>query len=251
MIYHKQEFIHDPANGVYGDCQRAVIAALLELPMSDVPNFNEGDPTDEDFNRYLDEYLASKGLGRVGFTLGGDVDGYLDAARQGGAFCSVGQVYCLVGESPRSTQDAPANHVVVCCDGKVIYDPHGPTGGGLIGPCIGNRGWYVEVITTRFNPENVGNRKPMELTRDALPMHSAPKDGTVVLAEFTFSDVLHPIRWEKCETPDGGLWTSTWDHTLFGPYARKEANRRCISDDDWLSDSPMCWTPMPKLIREW
>ena len=35
----KQEFVHDPSNGVYGDCQRAVIASLLDLPLSEVPHF--------------------------------------------------------------------------------------------------------------------------------------------------------------------------------------------------------------------
>lgn len=42
-----QEFIHAPENGQYGDCQRAVIASLLDLPITAVPHFLQeaaGDP---------------------------------------------------------------------------------------------------------------------------------------------------------------------------------------------------------------
>ena len=34
-----QEFVHRPDIGQHGDCQRAVIASLLELPITEVPHF--------------------------------------------------------------------------------------------------------------------------------------------------------------------------------------------------------------------
>ena len=34
-----QEFTHDPANGQHGDCMRACIASLLDLPIAAVPHF--------------------------------------------------------------------------------------------------------------------------------------------------------------------------------------------------------------------
>lgn len=34
----RQLYRHDPANGVYGDCWRACIASVLELPIEDVPH---------------------------------------------------------------------------------------------------------------------------------------------------------------------------------------------------------------------
>jgi hypothetical protein len=42
-----QEFVHRPDIGQHGDCQRAVIASLLELPITEVPHFLQdanGDP---------------------------------------------------------------------------------------------------------------------------------------------------------------------------------------------------------------
>ncbi len=43
MIPLMQRNHHDPANGIYGDCHRAAIASLLELPMDDVPHFCDAD----------------------------------------------------------------------------------------------------------------------------------------------------------------------------------------------------------------
>ena len=37
---------HDPANGVYGDCGRTVIACLLDLHPSEVPHFWDGNLRD-------------------------------------------------------------------------------------------------------------------------------------------------------------------------------------------------------------
>lgn len=37
-----QTILHDPDAGLYGDCQRAVIASLLDLPIDSVPNFSAG-----------------------------------------------------------------------------------------------------------------------------------------------------------------------------------------------------------------
>ena len=44
----KQLFHHDPANGVWGDCFRAVIASVLSLPVEAVPHFFDGNPEDGD-----------------------------------------------------------------------------------------------------------------------------------------------------------------------------------------------------------
>jgi hypothetical protein len=39
MIPADQEFAHRPEDGVQGDCTRACIASLLELPVGEVPHF--------------------------------------------------------------------------------------------------------------------------------------------------------------------------------------------------------------------
>lgn len=71
MKFHTQEFRHDPENGVYGDCQRAIVASLLGLEMSEVPHFNEGGPDAYGFFERLDSFLFSRGIGRLSIAFDG------------------------------------------------------------------------------------------------------------------------------------------------------------------------------------
>ncbi len=138
MRFHTQEYRHDPKNGEYGDCQRAVIASLLDLELSEVPNFNEGGPDSFDFFERLDSFLASKGLGRLSVAFNGD--SIVHATRHMAAHYSENQPYMLSGKSPRG-----ANHVVIFKGIELLWDTH-PDGGGLIGPCTDGYYW-VEVLT--------------------------------------------------------------------------------------------------------
>lgn len=114
-----QEFINIP--GVqYGDCQRACIASLLELPIAEVPHFlaiAEGDP--ETFWELLYEFCESKGYQyHPWFTarqmeLEDDLDGY-----------------CVIsGPSPRG---GGILHAVIGRYDQVVFDPH-PSKTGLSG----------------------------------------------------------------------------------------------------------------------
>lgn len=62
MIPIKQRHIHDPKNGLYGDCHRAAIASILELDLDEVPHFADGWPTGEVFMNREREFLLSRGL---------------------------------------------------------------------------------------------------------------------------------------------------------------------------------------------
>src|SRR5690606_6329025 len=53
---------HDPDNGIYGDCMRTSIAALLDLPPQEVPHFFEGGASAADGWKLIDEFLAARGL---------------------------------------------------------------------------------------------------------------------------------------------------------------------------------------------
>jgi hypothetical protein len=44
---------HCPEEGRYGDCFRACVASLMELPAEAVPHFCDGNPGWEVFNRKL------------------------------------------------------------------------------------------------------------------------------------------------------------------------------------------------------
>lgn len=118
----KQEFIHDPSNGVYGDCQRAVIASLLDLPLKDVPHFME--ITNDDPVGYwelLQSFLRERGYAYLAIP-----------AKSGAAFYGASDeaiFHEISGPSPRGNG---VFHAVVGCDGRIVFDPH-PSNDGLAG----------------------------------------------------------------------------------------------------------------------
>lgn len=116
-----QEFLHDPDNGVRGDCQRAVIASLLELPIAEVPHFLEIAKDDSVlYYTLMQEFLAKRGLA------------YLTVpARSGAAFygCDYDVYYEISGPSPRGNG---VYHAVIGLNGKIVHDPH-PSRSGLAG----------------------------------------------------------------------------------------------------------------------
>lgn len=116
-----QEFTHQPEIGQHGDCQRAVIASLLELPISEVPHFlqiSKGEPS-----RYwelLQTFCRTKGYV------------YMTTPARCGAICygDEGDLYHEIsGPSPRGNG---VFHAVVGLNGQVAFDPH-PSRAGLSG----------------------------------------------------------------------------------------------------------------------
>lgn len=118
----KQEFVHDPANGVYGDCQRAVIASLLDLPISEVPHFLlESKNQREGYWTGLQAFLRTKGYAWL-----------VVPAKSGAAFYGAVDeaiYHEISGPSPRGQG---VTHAVVGCDGNIVFDPH-PSNAGLAG----------------------------------------------------------------------------------------------------------------------
>jgi hypothetical protein len=116
-----QEFTHKPEIGQFGDCLRAVIATLLDMPISAVPHFNaiaKQDPTI--FWESLQAFCASQGYA------------YLTVpARCGHAFFGAddGPYHEISGPSPRGNG---VTHAVVGRDGQIVFDPH-PSRAGLVG----------------------------------------------------------------------------------------------------------------------
>lgn len=113
MLPQDQEFLHDPKTGIMGDCARAVIAALLDLPIAVVPNFAQ-----LGFYYRVDEFLAEHGHEiqwdrnpLYHLTSGVDVYHYIS------------------GRSPRSKDGW---HAIVGLNGKPFFDPH-PSRDGLAG----------------------------------------------------------------------------------------------------------------------
>lgn len=116
-----QEFTHAPEVGQYGDCQRAVIASLLDLPRSEVPHF-------------LQDAAGEAGAYWEGIQAFCRKHGYAYLtvpARSGSAFYGDdGDVFHEIsGPSPRGNG---VFHAVVGCNGAVVFDPH-PSRAGLTG----------------------------------------------------------------------------------------------------------------------
>lgn len=114
-----QEFLHDPEIGQSGDCQRAVIASLLDLPISEVPHFlQEANAGGAGFYCRIGDFLEVRGLEMLWhaspiYHLKEGVDVYHD----------------IMGPSPRGNG---LFHAVVGCNGKIVHDPH-PDKTGLAG----------------------------------------------------------------------------------------------------------------------
>lgn len=117
-VYQTQFYSEDPR--VYGDCTRAVIASLLDLPVSEVPHFLEvADGKVGPYYDLIEEFLAARGLEMLWHhSLAyhwreGDPDVY----------------HFMSGPSPRHPG---VGHAVVGKNGQPFFDPH-PDGTMLAG----------------------------------------------------------------------------------------------------------------------
>jgi hypothetical protein len=133
-----------------GDCLRACVCSLLELPIDAAPNFAE-----LDFFVGLDAWLAERGLRFIRFSI--PDDGYrnekygCDLSHESVWFGYAGQEgnpdYMLAwGQSPRNNAEGmPRQHIIVAqADGygvKVAHDPH-ESRAGLVK--IWGFGWIVK-----------------------------------------------------------------------------------------------------------
>lgn len=115
----------------YGDCTRAVIASLLDLPLVDVPHFlQDADGKVYEYYTAIEAFLEARGFeidwqtSIVYHWRPGDPDLY----------------HILTGPSPRH---AGIGHAVVGMNGKhIVHDPH-PDRTGLAEP---KENWRVSVI---------------------------------------------------------------------------------------------------------
>lgn len=93
-----------------GNCQAACIATLLDLPITEVPNFAK---VRSKFQEEQDTFLAKHGLWLM----------YTEEEP-----CTVNTVHYIgSGMSSRGLR-----HAVVMLDGEIIHDPH-PSQAGLVG----------------------------------------------------------------------------------------------------------------------
>jgi hypothetical protein len=117
MTPRDQEFL--AVAGQPGDCARAVIASLLDLPMAEVPHFlADSDRTAFGFYSLIEDFLEERGLS-------------MDWQSSPIYYLKSGQdvYHWISGPSPRGND---MSHAVVGLNGAIVHDPH-PSRAGLLG----------------------------------------------------------------------------------------------------------------------
>jgi hypothetical protein len=135
----KQLFRHAPDQGIWGDCERAAWATILDLDINDVPHFFDGGCSTEDAMRKEREFESSLGLYHVALPF--VASNGLDAVLSSVGHNNPNAEYLLMGQSKTG-----CNHTVVCRGSAIIHDPS-LDDAGIIGPC--DDGWYWLVFFTR------------------------------------------------------------------------------------------------------
>jgi hypothetical protein len=114
--------VHNPEANEYGDCLRACIASLLELPSHEVPHFAEGavdgDGYSPELQQRLIEYLHPLGLDLVYVSVHfADVDSWRELMNVMGLDVH----HIMTGRTSGGIR-----HAVVAHNGRVVYDPAKP-----------------------------------------------------------------------------------------------------------------------------
>jgi hypothetical protein len=132
----KQRNKHRPKEGVWGDCHRACIASLLDLPLDDVPHFGDGGPAGEEFNDRVNHFLRSRNLAQGSAAFAGSLESVLEMMK----FINPGIYYILGGRS-RTNVD----HSVIAFENQIVHDPS-LNNSGIIAPCDDGFIWVTFIV---------------------------------------------------------------------------------------------------------
>lgn len=136
MIFHKQRHRHQPHRGVHGDCHRAALASIFELPLDAVPHFAEGSPPVAEFNRRIEDWLNERNLTSWTAPMQGELQRVLDALGNGSP-----SAYWLLSGRSKSGVD----HTVIGRRGRIVHDPS-PDNVGVIAPGAGGCFWVTFLL---------------------------------------------------------------------------------------------------------
>ena len=107
-----QKILHDPKKGIHGDCMRASLASVLELPIEKVPHFGNL-PVRECWHEYI-KFIGKNGYGLYSINIGAGEKHPVMLEDE----C---EYYFMIGPSPR---DINISHQCVGYKGKLVHDPH-------------------------------------------------------------------------------------------------------------------------------
>lgn len=137
MIAVKQRFVHRPHKGVYADCHRAVLASLLEMNIDTVPHFCQDNPSIEEHNRRIDEWLGARNLAQAGFPLSGTLSDTLLSM----AVAAPRAYWMLTGRTKGGF-----HHSVVCLGGQIVHDPSPDKRVRIVAPCADGNFWATLLV---------------------------------------------------------------------------------------------------------
>lgn len=137
MTPTKQRNLHRPKEGIWGDCHRACLASLLDLPYDSVPHFGDGGPDGGEFNRRVTEWLAKQKLGQGSAAFEGELDAVLRMMK----LVNPGVYYILGGRSRTGV-----NHSVIALEDEIVHDPS-INGSGIVEPCDDGFYWVTFIVT--------------------------------------------------------------------------------------------------------
>ncbi len=132
MTPTKQTILHDPANGLHGNCLSAVLASLLHLPIEDVPLFIDPVTWVKDLNAWLRPF-------GLAYCMVEDFECHIDAYGIDGLWHEV---------SGNTSRSKDVIHACVAKDGELVFDPH-PDNTGLTK--ITCHGFFIALEPWRFN----------------------------------------------------------------------------------------------------
>lgn len=133
MTPQKQLHLHRPAEGIYGDCYRTVLACLLDLSPEQVPHFHR-EMTGWENQTIYREWLAERGLCLIETSWPGTWDLQTDLLDRMHHICGSAH-YMLSGVSPRGFP-----HIVICRGAEMVWDTH-PDNTFIVGPCTDGNYW--------------------------------------------------------------------------------------------------------------
>ena len=162
MIPVNQKYKHDPDAGVVGDCFRACLASLLELPLEQIPHFARESATAglESMMPLVEDWLAARGLYLFNFPVSPPF-GYRDPTRE--IVRRYGKrnpnIHYILSGATRpdadETGDDRYNHAVICHGGQIVHDPN-DSKPGVVGPT--NSGCYNIYVLTRCGTDSAPAR---------------------------------------------------------------------------------------------
>lgn len=138
ITLQKQQFLHKPDEGQYGDCHRTAIAMVLGLNRDEVPHFLH-DGQDCEFRSREDAFFRSKNLATIHVPIGG-TDVTPEFVLECLSVWAHSAPCILAGMSRTGT-----NHSVVVYRGQ-MFDPS-INDSGIIGPCDDGFYWLTSIVT--------------------------------------------------------------------------------------------------------